>query len=291
MSDAAIPDFDALWDYDKPQATEARFHDLLPQMEATGDLDATLQLRTQIARAQGLQGRFAEARATLDQVEPLLTAATPVARMRYLLERGRVENSSGQPVAACVWFQEAHALAQAQRDDGSAIDALHMLAIADAPERQMAWNQQAMMLAQQSPDPRAARWRGSLANNIGWGYFDAGDYAQALSSFTDALRFREGQGQTRAILVARWCIARTLRALGRATEALALQREIRAAWLAAGEEPDGYGSEEIGECLLALGDAAAARPFFAEAYMRFTANATLADQPERLARIRAHGDG
>ncbi|MBA3825337.1 MAG: tetratricopeptide repeat protein [Ktedonobacterales bacterium] len=278
--------FDALWDYDHPQATEERFRELLPELTATGNLDATLQLLTQIARAQGLQGRFTDAQATLNQVQAQLSEATPEAQVRLHLERGRAANSAGQPAAACDSFRAAYALANALHRDFYTIDALHMLAIADAPERQMDWNQQALTLAQQSSDPRAANWQASLYNNLGWGYFDANDYAQALANFEQALRCREQRGQVRETLIARWCIARTLRALGRTAEALQRQQEIRAAWLAAGEEPDGYGSEEIAENLWEMGQGEAARPYFAEAYARFAANGTLADQPERLARIK-----
>lgn len=290
MTTPASPDFDALWDYDHPEATETRFRDLLPQMEAAGDLDMTLQLLTQIARAQGLQQRYADAQATLDQVRMRLTAPTPVAQIRYFLEQGRVYNSSGRPEEARGWFHDAFTAANAQQQDFYGIDALHMLAIADVPERALDWNLQAVALAQQSSDLRAVNWQGSLYNNIGWSYFDEGEYSQALTSFEQALQWREQQGKVRPVLIARWCVARTLRALGRPEDALQMQRDIRAAWLAAGEEPDGYGSEEIAECLAALDRADDARPYFAAAYARFAANGTLSDQPERLARIKQLGN-
>jgi hypothetical protein len=34
--DSTLPDFDALWDYDQPTPTEAVFHALLPQAQASG---------------------------------------------------------------------------------------------------------------------------------------------------------------------------------------------------------------------------------------------------------------
>jgi tetratricopeptide (TPR) repeat protein len=281
-----MSDFDSLWDYDHPAETEARFRARIHSPESSGDEDTMLQIFTQIARAQGLQKHFDDAHRTLDQVQSRLTPATPLARIRYLLERGRVYNSSGKPTEACVWFKDAYDEASRNKYDSYAIDALHMLAIADTVEHQMDWNREALALAQQSSDPRAANWQGSLYNNIGWTYFDAGEYSQALSSFEEALQCRERQGKVRESLIARWCIARTLRALNQVPEALQMQRDIREAWLTAGEVPDGYGSEEIAECLLALGKSEEARAYFAEAYARFSANGTLADQPERLARIK-----
>ena len=51
---------------------------------------------TQIARTEGLQREFEEAHAILDTVEAMLTDEMGVPRIRYLLERGRVYNSSNQ---------------------------------------------------------------------------------------------------------------------------------------------------------------------------------------------------
>ena len=61
--------FQALWDYGDPAGTEARFRDRLPGVQEGGDTAVTLQLLTQIARALGLQNKFDEAHAILDQVE------------------------------------------------------------------------------------------------------------------------------------------------------------------------------------------------------------------------------
>ena len=86
-----LPNFNEWWNFQKPGETEKRFRELLPQ--ASGDRDYELQLRTQIARTLGLQGKFEAAHRVLDEVGPQLA----VVRMRYLLERGRTFNSSWQP--------------------------------------------------------------------------------------------------------------------------------------------------------------------------------------------------
>jgi hypothetical protein len=62
---AAAVNLDALWDYGQPQQSERRFRQLL--VRAAGD-DA-LVLRTQIARALGLQKRFEAAHLELDAIE------------------------------------------------------------------------------------------------------------------------------------------------------------------------------------------------------------------------------
>src|SRR5262245_1505568 len=97
-------DFDKLWDYSNPGATEEKFRALLPDAERRSDLSYLSQLLTQVARTQGLQNRFDEAHATLDGVEKMLTDDLKLARIRYLLERGRVFNSSGKPRQALPFF-------------------------------------------------------------------------------------------------------------------------------------------------------------------------------------------
>src|SRR5689334_12516001 len=61
-----LPDFAALWNFTKPADTEARFRALDLQAARSGNRAYLLELRTQIARAEGLQGKYEAAHATLD---------------------------------------------------------------------------------------------------------------------------------------------------------------------------------------------------------------------------------
>lgn len=170
--------------------------------------------------------------------------------MRVYLERGRVLNSSGSPVEARPLFEAAFAAATDGGLEQLAIDALHMVAIVAPPEEQDALNRRALDLAEAASDPRARQWRASLLNNLGWSAFERGDYPEALRLFEDALAERIEQGKAPEILIARWCIGRTLRALGRLDEALALQRSLAAELTAAGKA-DPYVDEEIAQLLKA----------------------------------------
>jgi tetratricopeptide (TPR) repeat protein len=260
-----LHDFDALWNYDDPTATEQQFRALLPRAEQGDDRSYHAQLLTQIARAQGLQHKFADAHATLDAAQALLAPELSVAGIRYLLERGRVFNSSQQVEQAQPLFQQAWEQAQVAQQDFYAIDAAHMLAIIAAPEQQLAWNLHALALAAQSQQPRARTWMGSLYNNIGWAHHEAGRYEQALDFFQQALREREAAGHADQIRIARWCIARAQRSLGQFEAALATQRELLAELELAGEK-DGYVFEELAENLLALNQPTAAQTYFALAH-------------------------
>jgi tetratricopeptide (TPR) repeat protein len=104
-------------------------------------------LLTQIARTQGLQRNFEQAHQTLNSVEAQLHDDLPVARIRYLLERGRVYNSSGAKEQARPLFMQALELAQANKEDFYAVDAAHMIAIVEPPDEQMTWNLKALELA------------------------------------------------------------------------------------------------------------------------------------------------
>ncbi|HEY9526846.1 MAG TPA: hypothetical protein VIR02_07190, partial [Anaerolineales bacterium] len=141
MSSQSPPDFDALWDYDHPGQTETKFRQILLQFRE--DDPAFLELLTQIARAQGLQRKFDQAHRTLNQVERRLEEPPSRPGVRYLLERGRVYNSSGKPKVARPLFQQAFTFAEQLKEDFYAVDALHMLAIVASPEQGLALNLQA----------------------------------------------------------------------------------------------------------------------------------------------------
>ncbi|HEX8035351.1 MAG TPA: hypothetical protein VF510_15960 [Ktedonobacterales bacterium] len=199
MAGAAPVDFDALWDYtlwdyEQPAVSEARFRAILLTLErekAARDESSCsyrAEVETQIARAQGLQGAFVAAHATLDHVADALDEARPRTRIRYLLERGRVWNSAGAPERAYPFFEQAWELAQ--QDDAErfyAIDAAHMLAIVSSADQQIAWSRRAIDLAEQAPDGPVRWWAASLYNNLGWTYHGMDAYEGSLACFQAAL--------------------------------------------------------------------------------------------------------
>jgi tetratricopeptide (TPR) repeat protein len=279
-----LPDFDKLWDYNKPAETEARFRAILPEAEsaaeATGDISYYLQLLTQIGRTLGLQRKFDQAHAILDEVETEM-AGGDLVEVRYLLERGRAFNSSKQPETAVPLFKKAARLAQQLQADGYAVDALHMLGIAAPPEARLDWTRQAITYAETSTQEPARRWLGSLYNNMGWTLFDEKAYAEALDYFQRAQVFREAQGNEENIRIARWCVAKVLRVLGRLEESLAIQRDLENTG-----ESVGFVQEEIGECLHAMGQVEAAKPYFKIAFEKLSQIDWVADDTARIERLR-----
>lgn len=283
-------EFDQLWNYNQPAETEKRFRELLTEAETSGDKSYHAQLLTQIARTQGLQRHFDSAHKTLDAVQAMLTDDLTTARIRYLLERGRVFNSSQKRDQARPLFLQAWELAQSVDEDGYAVDAAHMIAIVEsAPDQQLEWNLKALKLAESSNQPGAQKWLGSLYNNIGWTYHDSGEYEKALEIFQKALHWREQKGDAQTIFIARWCIGRTLRSLGRIDEALAVQRGLLKE-IEAGASSDGYVYEELGELLLLKNDPEAPR-YFQLAYDQLAGDAWFAaNESARLERLKTLGN-
>src|SRR4051794_4030376 len=226
------------WDFDAPAGSEARFRALLTD----ADGQDALVLRTQVARALGLQQRYDEAQALLDEV----AAAGPgtEARVRERLERGRVLRSGGDPDRAGPLFAEAAALA-GRLLPGLRIDALHMTALlADSPAERAALTEAALAEARADDDPAARRWVPSLLNNLGMAHHDAGDLTDALAVFEEALAVRRERGEHRETQIATWMVGWALRLLGRDDEALRIQTALRAELEAEGVS-DPYVDEEI----------------------------------------------
>ena len=293
MSD--LEQLDRFWNYGDPAATEAKFRELLPQAESGSDLH--LQLLTQIARTYGLRGQFDESGALLDEVEGQLSDATPVARVRYLLERGRSRNSSGQPDRGREQFLAAWDLAREQGAEFHAVDAAHMLGIVEPHEKQVEWAEKAMGYAEQASDPRAKGWLGPLYNNLGWTYHELGRLDDALETHRKGWEFRQDYDRRRAekdesftppsreTLIGKWAYARMLRSLARHDDAMAVQNELLADWEAFGE-PNGFVFEELAESLVATGHAAEATPHFQRALdLLKQIDWFVRNEPERLARL------
>jgi len=283
-----LPDFDSLWDYDHPGATEKKFRELLSVALDSLDLSYLSQLLTQIARAEGLQRKFQDAHNTLDRVQKALDKTDAKTRVRYLLERGRVFNSSRKPEEARPLFLEALELAVKSNEDFYAVDAAHMIAIVEPPEKQLQWNLKALDLAENSTDEKARKWRGSLYNNLGWTYFEQRQFEEALLMFEKAREFQEQQGDPNKIMIAKWCVAKTLRMMDHTEEALEMQRDLYEQYQAAGRR-SGYVYEEIAECMMVMGQEQEAQGWFAVAYEELSKDPRLADEQDRLNRLKELG--
>jgi len=264
---------DALWTVTDAVEGQIKLKKAMAEYVRSGD-----ELHTQIARCLGLQSRFDEA---WDELSRISIVHSPIVEVRMQLEKGRLNYSSGNCNDTKPYFLRALEFAEQGQFDYYAIDAAHMLGIVSGDQESIQWNEMALQLAANSKDERARKWKGSLLNNLGWTYFSVGDFDTALTKFESALDFQKTAGDPVSIRIARWTVARCLRALKRYDEALAIQNDLI-------QHPEqGYVSEELGELLLVLRRPDEARPRFRRAYELLTQS--LGPKPSeatRLARLK-----
>lgn len=205
-----------LWDSDDLDATETRFRDALA---AEPTREGRAEILTQLARVEGLRDRFADGDALLDQAAALASSSV-LASVRVDLERGRLRRSGGDPSAALPLFERAFEAAAAIPDEFLSVDAAHMAAIA-APDlaAKQVWADRGIAIAEASSDPDITYWLGPLFNNLGWDYYDEGDYATALEWFERALVERQKRpDQPRPIEIAREAVDEARAKLGESRE-------------------------------------------------------------------------
>ena len=243
-------DLDSMWDFRQPAVSEERFRAALKS--ATGD-DALI-LQSQVARTYMLRGDFDTARDLLAATEASVQAAGPEARARYWLESGRSYASHRHPPdtqtaatrqLARDAYMRALVIAKGANLDAVAIDILHMLPFVDTdPSQQLDWNRQALAMVEASEQEQARRWEPSIRSNLGESLYDLGRYDEALEQFRQSTALFEQRADARSTRDGYWHVARTLRALNRNSEALAIQLRLERECDAAGA-PRAYIFEEL----------------------------------------------
>ena len=237
-----------LWDFDDLEVTDRRFREQLVREDSDA---GRAEVLTQLARVHGLRGNFDAGDDLIDQAS-LLAGSSTVARARIDLERGRLRRSSGDPESALALFESAFAIALEAEQEFVAADAAHMAALA-APDRggRVAWTERGIALADEHAE--ASYWLGPLLNNLGWEYYEAGEYIQALEAFERALAARERTPENvEATALARYAVGKALRALDRPEEAIPQLEQAVASAEGAGH-PDGWYHEELAEEYAAAG--------------------------------------
>jgi tetratricopeptide (TPR) repeat protein len=226
-TDSTLENFDKLWALGDPVIIEKKFNEILPQARSLEDKSIYLQIMSQIALTQALQKKFNEAHKTLDDAEALLTPEYDLARVRILLERGRIFQQAEKISEARRYFEQAFELSKKNNFDYHTINAAHMIAIvAEKVKDKIKWNQLAIDLATNTKEAQARDWLGPLYNNLGQNYIEDKQFEKALDAFQKALVYRKKENYIPNIRVAQWAIGRTLRFLNRLDEALDIQLSL-----------------------------------------------------------------
>ena len=197
MTTKILPGLSSLWDMRDPAGSQARFVNLLPDAEASGNVSYLVELLAQIGRAQALQRNFGAAHASLDQARRILDSGQAHEQRRamacYLLERGRVYTVSSHEDLAEDYFLEAYEMGLGCGEEALAIDAAHMLGISSAGTESMDWLCRALKHAEQGIDALARRWQSPLLALIAGKYKDSGDIESALQMQERARQCRVAQ--------------------------------------------------------------------------------------------------
>jgi tetratricopeptide (TPR) repeat protein len=246
----------ALWDYSQPAESEQRFvaalQNIPPDMPAEALRELQLILQTQLARTHSLRRQFEQAHALLDAIAPQVAQASTLAKMHHAIERGRTFNSSGKKPQAQALFEQAWSMGKPAAPGAAvpfgqeelAIDALHMIAIAQRGEQALKTNQEALGYVRAAREDRSKRWEGPLLNNMGNELKTLGRLDEALRAFQDAVAPYERRGNPAQTRVVHWHIAHIHRLQGRTDAALAIQQRL-AKEAAADGKPDEYVHEEL----------------------------------------------
>ena len=211
-----------------PIDIERNLSKLLPEAEKRADKSVYLQILSQIALAQAMQQKFDIAHQTLDKAEKLLEPQYQLAKIRLLLERGRVYHQSDRLDQALSLFIQSYDLSRLSPElDFHTVNAAHMVAIVEKhAEGKIEWNKRAINLAEQTKEERCHAWLGPIYNNLAQNYIEAEKYLEALQSFEKCKAHAEERGDQIVIRGALWGVGRALRGLNKLDQALDIQNDL-----------------------------------------------------------------
>ncbi|OQR85351.1 hypothetical protein THRCLA_10713, partial [Thraustotheca clavata] len=223
------------------------------------------------------RAQYAQGLKVLDTIEQEVNANTSLpdsvlkveVRVRINTERARIlrdmkENSKALPLLASAWSMIDST--KQFPDDDLVLDVLHLLAMLQStPQDKIQWNQRAFAKASSSEHPDATHWVAVLGDNLGWSYLETGNAPASLHHFEAALAARKKLGDAECIRLAKWMVARALRANKQQQNAINYLKELEAEYIALGLD-DGYVFEEMAENLHELNQDDAAKPYFKKAW-------------------------
>lgn len=241
---------------------------------------ASVEVLSQLARAQALQGKLVEARATLDHIQKMISVTSgeldPRAEIRWLLEAGRLNCLSMSPARAHDLFARAWTRANETNQNYFAIEAALMLSVVRPPKFQNEWLKKALELAETATDPACKIWLAQLLFLEGWHAYDFRQFDKALASFERALAQPSVvQDESKGFSI-QWSRARTLRALGRVPEALEAQKALLTKLSGVGRV-SGYVYLEVAECHQLLKHKDDAKSYFELAYAELSVDGWFSD--------------
>lgn len=236
---ANLENFDDLF-VGYPADIEKNLKYLLPDAKSLTNKSIYLQILSQIALTQAMQGKFEMAHKTLDETKPMFASTDYVAKTRILLERGRIFHQAHDLNSALPYFKKSYLIAKRHKIDFHTANAAHMIAIIiiSGNKNKIKWNKIAINLASKTKDSRAHAWLGPLYNNLAQSYLEDKQYKKAFIAFKKSLKISEKRGDLLIALGVKCALAKTLRFLNSPDEG----QRILATLL---EELDAYSKKKV----------------------------------------------
>ncbi len=229
-------------------ATESEGSDRSVFVEA-----ASMRARSYLIAEKKQQGR-----AWLGRASAAADGSDPRGWSRYLGVRGRFEWKDGDNEAATKTFREMFDYCNEKGLWERAVDAAHMIAITGDQNEKFDWSLKGIETAEKG---NMEGWLGPLWNNLGWNYYDAERYEEALDALLKAREYHYRGENDLPKLIADYSVAHVTMKLGRLDEARSGMLDVleRAEALDAGGSPDavewmGFARWDLGEMALELGD-------------------------------------
>jgi tetratricopeptide (TPR) repeat protein len=231
-------------------ATEAQGDDNSVFVEA-----ASMRARSYLIAEEKQEGREWLSRAAAEATKSDLAGWS-----RYLGVRGRFEWKDGDNETATNTFREMFDYCGKKEFWERAVDAAHMIAITGDQTEKFDWSRRGIEMAEKGG---MDGWLGPLWNNLGWNYYDAERYDEALDALIKAREYHyEGENDLPK-LIADYSVAHVTIKLGNLDEARSGMLRVLdwATSLDANGAPDavewmGFARWDLGEMALELGDKA-----------------------------------
>lgn len=288
-------DLDLQWDPLDPIFSEEKYRLYLHQLQSrdAGNIGAQIEIWCLIARSQAEQKNLTAARLSLKEGEKLLLEnpglATGTAKIRWLLESGRLNVLQKNPTHARAFLAEAWQLAMESKQDFFAIDVAQMMADLETPKMQQEWVLRAIKMAEDSSQEKSKRWLGSLYSTLGWKLADHLQFNKSLEFFEKALSNFRKLGSEHDVCLTQWSIGKILRKMNRLDEALDIQQSL----LNAKKTPTfpmGRLYQELAECLQTLKRPSEAQPYYEMAFQSLQQDQWIQDnESEELQRLKTMG--
>ncbi|MEK6580289.1 MAG: hypothetical protein AABZ55_13775 [Bdellovibrionota bacterium] len=278
-----------------PPVSEARLRGLLEgARDLTGQNRGHLvEILALIARTEAQQGKFSEARKSLEEADLILKEEAALAwvapKIRWLIEKGRLNILEKTPSQARILFSEAWNLAVNSNEDFFAVELTQLMAMIEPQKVQQEWIHRGIEIAEKSKLAKAKSRLGTLYMTLGWKLYELRQFEKSTGLFERALKEFKNSEKKREAFIAEWSIGKVLRVLGKTEAALALQQRLLAELGLSGQR-DGRLYEELAECLQTLKRTEEAQSYFGLAYKEFSSDEWVTDnQPVRLKRMKDLG--